>query len=124
MVWGYDRLAPLKAYYEEFGTLISINRKDIYTYQGQDIRIGELIASLRVAYNRGELSSAKISELECLGMVWGYDRLAPLKAYYEEFGTIANISQRDSYIYQDKCINIGFIIMDLRKKYRNNKLFI
>jgi hypothetical protein len=75
MVWEVrvrfkDRLAPIKAYYNEVGSLGNIKVKDIYQFQGKDIRIGSLINSLRSDYKTGKLTQEDIELLNSMGMIW------------------------------------------------------
>lgn len=126
MMWDrtqdVSRLEPLKAYYKEFGTIANIGAKDIYKYQGKKVRIGQLIVHLRYEYRQNKLNDKTIQTLNSMGMAWDYDMLIPIKAYYEEFGTIANIKSKEIYIYQGKKVQIGSLIYRLRKGYQKGKL--
>ena len=66
----WERLEPLIAYYNEFGTLFNIGIRDIYNYKGRDFRIGNLISRLRVEYKTGILSKDKVDLLNNMGMLW------------------------------------------------------
>lgn len=125
MVWSYDRLAPIKAYYNEFGSIANVRTKDTYMYQGKEFKIGVLVASLRSEYNKGELSAEDSAELETMGMVWNVnfnDKLEPFRAYYKEVGSLANIKFRDIYKYQGRDVRIGHLIRNLRQDYNNGVL--
>ncbi len=127
MSWSYDRMEPLRAYYNEFGTISSINASAVYYFAGKEIKIGSLISTLRTEYRKGKLTPAEINELELMGMVWKVrerfkDKLKPLIAYYNEFGTINNINILDIYKYQGKDINIGVLISNLRRPERKTNL--
>lgn len=126
MIWEYDRLAPLKAYYNEFGTIANIKSMDIYNYQGKEVKIGRLINSLRVEYNKGKLDLENVDQLNSMGMIWQIidknNRLAPLVAYYNEFGTLANIKFSEIYKYNGQDVKIGSLINNLRNEYQKGIL--
>ena len=131
MVWRAtktfkDRITPLVAYYNEFGTIANIKQSDIYKYQGKDMKIGSLINNLRQEYKNGKLTQEELDLLNSMGMVWRVlefdDRMAPLIAYYNEFGTIANIKQKDVYNYEGKFIKIGILIAVFRQQHKKGLL--
>jgi len=68
-----DRIAPLVAYYNEFGTISNIlagNTGTKYEFNGETYNLGSLIHNLRREYSLGKLSSDKIDKLNNIGMVW------------------------------------------------------
>ena len=141
MVWNMEktfeeRIAPLVAYYKEKGTILDITQKAKYTYNGKEHSIGGLISNLRMQYKirfldeeerkrfkLNPLTDEEIKILESMGMVWNMEktfeeRIAPLVAYYEEKGSIAKISSKETYMYKGKEIHIGEMILNLKKQYR------
>ena len=63
-------MEPLKAYYKEFGTISSINASAVYYFADKDVKIGELISSLRQEYKKGILNNETIELLNSMGMIW------------------------------------------------------
>ena len=116
-----DRIAPLIAYYKEFGTIADIKQRDRYEFNGQVYNIGILIHTLKIEYNKGKLEQEEIDLLESMGMRWDkikqqipYEKkIEVLTAYKDDYtenggkGTIGNIKQRDKYIYQGVTYPIG-----------------
>ena len=131
MVWDKtvtfeDRIAPLVAYYEECGTLANIKRRDIYQFNDKVVNIGKMLQTLRSSKKNGKLDPEEIRKLESMGIVWDKrdfeDRIAPLVAYYEEHGTIANIKTGEMYTFNGEDFNIGVLINNLRQGKKRNKL--
>lgn len=129
-----DRIAPLVAYYKEFGTIANIitggENVTKYEFDGRDYNLGVLISVLREEYGKGKLEQNEIDLLESMNMVWDkrdfYYRIAPLQAYYKEFGTIADIKTNYDnpikYEFDGKVYNLTNLITMLRKDYHKNKL--
>lgn len=127
MLWEYNRLMPIIAYYNEFGTLKDINYKTTYVYNGKVVKIGELLKSLKVDKKSGRLSQQYIDKLDSMNIVWEVktrfpNQFEPIIAYYNEFGSLANIEKPTTYRYNNKIVNIGEQIARLRTLYRKNKL--
>jgi len=75
-----DRIAPLIAYYKEFGTIEHIvtgkENGTQYEFNGQVYNLGYLISVLRQEYGKGKLEQQEIDLLESMGMEWvarGFD---------------------------------------------------
>ena len=118
-----NRIAPLVAYYKEFGTIADIvtgRNGTKYEFDGQVYNVGSLINMLRTEYSKGKLKQEEIDLLESMGMVWDASREIPwetkkevLTAYKNDYsdkggkGTIGNIKSRDTYTYQGKEYPIG-----------------
>ena len=127
MLWEYNRLMPIVAYYNEFGTLKDINYKTTYVYNGKVVKIGELLNSLKTDKKSGRLSQQYIDKLDSMNIVWEVktrfpNQFEPIIAYYNEFGSLANIEKPTTYRYNNKIVNIGERIARLRTLYRQNKL--
>ncbi len=128
MVWRVKNkrvstLDVLNAYYNEFGTISTIQIRDQYEYNGQLVNIGSIVANLRRPERKALLSQEEIDKLNSMGFVWNAlptfdDRIAPLKAYYNEFGTIATITSDTTYEFNGNVVKIGSLLLSLR--YLNN----
>ena len=113
-----DRIAPLIAYYKEFGTISDISRDCKYEFNGKDYNLGNLVHNLISEYKKGKLEQEEIDLLESIGMVWDSKVLwekkkEVLTAYKDDYtekggkGTIGNIESKDTYIYKGKEYPIG-----------------
>ena len=132
MAWGKDvefqhKLDILTDYYNKEGSVGQISSNDKYLYNGKMVEIGKHVNYLRRMWRDGNLSDDRIEMLDKLGMVWRVknkrvDTFEVLKAYYKEFGTLANIKSIDTYNYNGQQVNIGQIVVNLRRDERKTSL--
>ncbi|MBQ7880833.1 MAG: helicase associated domain-containing protein [Clostridia bacterium] len=118
-VFGYDKLQPLREYYKEHGTISTVMLH----------KLKELIRSLRESYANGLLSQPIVDELESMGMVWRVkktyfitNKLELFEAYFEQFGTLANINSLTTFEYNGEVINIGIMAINMRRPERMVKM--
>ena len=119
----YDLWEVLEAYYLEYGTIKHVKRNSMYEYDGKVIDLGAFLNRLKYKYNTGTLSEDKIKRLEEMGMLWVNkltidDKIEIFTQYAKEHGSIANIRYDEKYEYQGEIINIGSILINLRRQDR------
>ena len=115
------------AYYNEFGSLANIEKPTTYRYNNKIVNIGEQIARLRTLYRKNKLDLETIAFLESMGMIWKKnvrfkDKLDPVRAYYNEFGSLDDIKQDTIYEYCGQKVKIGTLLYNLRRPSRKLKL--
>ena len=113
---------PLIDYYNKVGSLSNIHTGDVYEFEGKQIRIGNMIAQLRFKHKRGMLADDKVQLLNRLGIKWSYDRFDGLREYYKEFGTLSTITYETTYTYNQKTVNLGSIVYNMRDEYKRGLL--
>lgn len=120
-----DRIAPLVAYAEEFGSVENVKVGDTYIYRGKVCKIGTLKHSLR--RDKERLTKENIKKLEAIGMTWRDvvstdEKINIFILYVNEFGSIDNITENTKYKIDGEEYNLFNFIQQLRRAYRQNKL--
>ena len=119
------------------GTIANITTKEKYVYNGKEYQIGSWMAVFRGSYSgRIELvlTEQQIEALESLGMMWSMSnvinfetKFKVLNAYKNDTkggnGTIANISQREKYLYDGVEYPIGVWIGMFRQAKKGTNTY-
>ncbi len=121
-----NRIAPLRDYYQTYGTIGIIKKDETYIFNGEEVKIYVLVYMLRNEYRKNKLTKQQIKELESMGMIWKHQkinaRLQPLIAYYNQYGSTADIDLDTIYEYKDNDVKVGLLVDRLKNEYRDNAL--
>lgn len=115
-----DGLAICRAYSDEFGSLAWVKNRLVY----RDFPLGTWLANRRSDRNAGTLVPERIAALEELGMIWNrhdakwQERLAACRAYADEFGSLASVT--NSLVYRD--IRLGIWLENRRGERKRGTL--
>lgn len=132
----------LQEHYQQHGTINNIKYTDIVEYEGESLKIGVFIKSIRAAHKNYEqgidegksfskISLARYKALEEMDFCWNtkdeyYNDLLGndpyiefLKAYYQEHGTINDISNRAVVNYNGQTLTIGLFLKNIRNFHNN-----
>ena len=135
-------LRYLKQHHQKHGTINNIKYTDVVEFEGEQLKIGIFIKSIRAAHKdyeleiRKEKSHTKISlaryeVLNSLGFIWNtkdeyYTSLEEqdpyldyLKEHYQKHGTINNISNRQTVEYNGNILRIGRFLKEMRTFFNN-----
>ncbi|MBQ3502166.1 MAG: helicase associated domain-containing protein, partial [Clostridia bacterium] len=118
MIWSIkmqyeDKVTMFKQYCLDGGALKDISKTTIYHYNGRDIKMGEIVSDLREKYANKELPEDIVAQLNDIGMVWSVrprinaDKMDLFRAYFSEYGTLADIKSSTKYTYQGREICLG-----------------
>ena len=135
-------LRYLSKHYQKHGTVNDIKYTDVVDFEGEQLKIGIFIKSIRATHKNYELgikkenshsktSLARYEVLDSLGFIWNtkdeyYASLKEqdpyieyLKAHYQKHGTINNISNRETVEYNGEILYIGRFLKGMRTFFNN-----
>lgn len=122
-----EKIIILSEYAKLNNGLSNIKYRDTFFYNGKEYRIGDWLHKLRIKYKKNLLTQDEIRQLEDIGILWEklqyFDtRIEPLVAYFEKFGTIANIKHDEIFEYNSETVNIGIKVNNLRREFKEGIL--
>ena len=132
----------LRQHHQECGTINNIKYTDVVEFEGEQLKIGSFIKTIRAAHKDYKLgikkgkSHTKISlvryeVLDTLGFIWNTKDeyyfsleeqdpyLAYLKEHYNHYGTINNISNRQIVEYNGQILYLGRFLKEMRTFFTN-----
>ena len=135
------QLRYLKKHFKENGTINDIPINAIVEYEGQTLKIGSYLRSIRDKHslyvkgiykrsNNTKTAITRYQTLEELNIDWTNhnkktaeevqeeDAIRYLQAYYAKFGTINDISTKDIVEFEGKILRIGDYLNKIREKHR------
>lgn len=125
----------LQFHYENNGTINDIGSKDVVDFEGQEIKIGLFLASMKMQHryylkginHKGSMSEASLnrySQLDSMNFAWNGLRkdinlqqdiyIRYLNKHYAEFGTINNIKSNEVVDFEGEKLNIGRFLKEMR----------
>lgn len=125
--WGdvlNQHLEILDHYFSKNKTLSDLTQySGNYNYKNKMVSLGNIVQYLRTCE---DLTNEQIESLQKKGLILApksiNNVLAPLMAYYEKYGTIANIGINDTFEIEGKVYSIGRKINYFRLKYNKGQL--
>lgn len=131
IVWkirDYNRVAVLESYCHTYRVTIKDIAPDAtFKYKGHTLNVGVMVSNIKNDYHRGLLTDKKqIDRLNKLGIEWRVrtfeNRIAPLRAYYNQYGSIFKIKHPEVYLFEGKEVAIGNLVSSLRREYWEENL--
>lgn len=124
---SHKRIKPLVEYYKEYGNIANIKQNQEYMVDGECVKIGWIIANLRQDKKKGVLAEDIIELLDYMGMQWDGNNLFEEKkkillAWYMENKTLANLTQYSTLQYGGEVVDIGKILLGIRKDKKKGLL--
>ena len=137
----------LQKRYETTGTINDISLEEEVEFEGQTLKIGKFLKSIRNQhhyYEEGidknqsfsDIALSRYEALDQMNFIWSERKkyfedflefdpyIEYLKEYYEQHGNINGISNRTTITFQGKKLNIGMFLKQIRnfhKTYTTNK---
>ena len=119
------RLKPLIKYFKEHGTIADIRQKHEVIIDG--VRVNFLVTALRRDKRNGNLNQETIDLLDYMGMIWEpqnpFEKNKKiLWAWIKQNGSLENLTQYSTMEYDGELVDIGDILINLRKGYKKGVL--
>ena len=132
-------LSYLEEYYKKHGKITDITSDHIANYKNQQLHVGRMLSSIRnnhrsyiagINNKNGSHSKRSIKRYQFLdehNFIWNPEEekisedvfLKYLEEHYKKYGTLNNIKQNDTVVYNGEILNIGNILTKVRMNHKS-----